>query len=64
MAAQDSRLTDHDRDLIARARKLAVARDIREHTGEADNGMAYAVALGEAKHLLAELAGRLEQLGS
>jgi hypothetical protein len=57
-------LTDEDRDYIDRARKLATAGDIKEHTGEADLGMAYAVALGEAKHLLAELADRLEKLGS
>ena len=57
-------LTDQDRDVIDRARKLARAPDVREHTGEADLGLAYAVALGEAKHLLAELARRLEQLGS
>jgi hypothetical protein len=57
-------LTDADRDHITRARKLAAAGDIKEHTGEADLGMAYAVALGEAKHLLAELADRLERLGS
>ena len=57
-------LTDADRDHIARARKLAASADIREHTGEADLGLAYAVALGEAKHLLSELAQRLEQLGS
>jgi hypothetical protein len=57
-------LTDADRDHIDRARKLAAAGDIQKHTGEADLGMAYAVALGEAKHLLAELADRVEQLGS
>lgn len=57
-------LTESDRDHIDRARKLAAVGDIKEHTGEADLGMAYAVALGEAKHLLAELADRLEQFGS
>lgn len=57
-------LTEVDRDAIARARKLAESDDVRKHTGEADLGMAYAVALGEAKHLLRELAYRLEQLGS
>lgn len=57
-------LTDSDRDHVARARKLATAADIREHTGEADLGLAYAVALGEAKHLLGELADLAERLGS
>jgi hypothetical protein len=60
-------LTTADRDYIASARKLAklvTAADVREHTGEADLGMAYAVALGEAQHLLGILADRLEQLDS
>jgi hypothetical protein len=57
-------LTESDRWFIDHARKLATAVDVRAHTGETDLGMAYAVALGEAKVLLAELARRLEQLGS
>jgi hypothetical protein len=57
-------LTDYDRDVIASARKLAAIGDVREHTGETDLGMAYAVALGEAQHLLGILADRLERLGS
>jgi hypothetical protein len=60
-------LTDYDCDVIANARKLAkltAAGDIREHTGEDDLGMAYAVALGEAQHLLDILADRVVELGS
>jgi len=60
-------LTAADLDYIASARKLArlvTAADVREHTGEADLGMAYAVALGEAQHLLGILTDRVEQLGS
>lgn len=57
-------LTEHDRRLVDRARKLADTGDVREHTGEADTGMAYAVAFGEARYLLAVLADRLEQSGS
>ena len=60
-------LTAADLDYIASARKLArlvTAADVREHTGEADLGMAYAVALGKAQYLLGILADRLEQLGS
>lgn len=57
-------LTDTDRALIDRARELAAADDICKHTGEADLDVAYARAFGSAQHLLGELAGRLEQLGS
>jgi hypothetical protein len=60
-------LTDYDRDVIASARKLAKLAadgDVREHTGESDLGMAYAVAFAEAQHLLGLLADRLERLGS
>ncbi len=61
-----SRLTDADRDLIARARKMADLRGldaIREHTGVGETDMAYAIAFGEAQHLLSELAIRLLTLG-
>jgi hypothetical protein len=57
-------LTDYDRDVIASARKLAVAGDVIKYTGETDLGMAYAVAFGKAQYLLGVLADRLEQLGS
>ncbi len=61
-------LTDSDRDLIERARKLADIGNeaaLRQHAGEPDSVLfAYIRVFGEAKHLLGELAGRLEQLGS
>jgi hypothetical protein len=61
-------LTDSDRDLIKRARKLAGLADeaaLRKHAGEPDSVLfAYIRVFGEAKHLLAELAGRLERSGS
>jgi len=59
-------LTDVDRDVIARARKLAAASGdgaVSEHTGETDPAMAYARAFGAARHLLAELASIAERLG-
>jgi hypothetical protein len=60
-------LTDHDRRIIARARKLTglppSADALREHTGATDFGMAYAVAFGEAAFLLEELAVIAERLG-
>ena len=60
-------LTDKDRDVIARARKLAGAAGhdaVREHTGYDDLAGAYAIALTEAQYLLDDLADRLERLGS
>jgi hypothetical protein len=61
-----SRLTAEDRYLIARARKLAaVPADSdanREFTGETDADHARALMLGEAKHLLGELAAVAERL--
>lgn len=56
-------LTAADRALIGRARTLAALRGpaIREHTGERDAGMALAAALGEAQHLLRELAVTAER---
>jgi len=57
-------LTDYDRDIIASARDLASAGDVRAYTGESDLGMAYAVAFAKAGYLLGILADRLEQLGS
>jgi len=57
------KLTESDRSLIDRAHLLRTA-DVCEHTGERDPALAYVRAFGEAKDLLAELAGRLEQLGS
>ncbi len=58
-------LTAADRDTIARARTVAALTGpaIRAHTGERDAGLALASALGEAQHLLAELAGIAERLG-
>ena len=60
-------LTDQDRSLIAHARELAglppSADALREHTGETDFAMAYAVAFGEAAFLLEELAVIAERLG-
>ena len=51
-------------DLAARARTLAGLADeaaLRQHTGETDSVLlAYVRALGEAKHLLGELADRLD----
>jgi hypothetical protein len=58
-----SDITGPDRDLIARARRLAAAAtqdELREHTGETDTALAYACAFGEARHLLGELADRLD----
>ena len=59
-------LTETDRDLIARARKLGEVRDstaVKKHTGEAFAGMAWAAAFGEAREVAWQLARRLEQLG-
>jgi hypothetical protein len=62
-----SRLTGMDRHIIARARKLAAVpadSDANcEFTGEADADHARALMLGEAKHLLGELAAIAERLG-
>jgi hypothetical protein len=60
-----SRLTDHDRDIIAQARELAALPSIdaiRERTGEHSLLLAYAFALGEAQERLAELAAIAERL--
>ena len=65
-ASSTSRLTDHDRDIIGRARKLEAvsgADAVREHTGEADIGMAYATAYGDARWSISELLGVIERLG-
>ena len=59
-------LTESDRDLIARARKLGEVRDstaVKKHTGTAWTSMAWAEAFGEARELAWQLARRLEQLG-
>lgn len=58
-------LTEHDRSLIAAALELAALKGnaLREHTSERDLGMAMAQALGEAQHVLRELAAALERLG-
>lgn len=62
-----ARLTDADRGIIARSRKLADAGAtldaLREHTGERDVDVSYACAFGEARHLLAELAAIADRLG-
>ena len=53
-----TRLTPHDRETIAAARKLTMLcgmAGIREHTGASDTTVAYTAVIGEAKHLLAEL---------
>lgn len=57
-------LTDRDRGIVARARKLATTTDVTGHTGEDDLTMAYAVAFGEAQFLLGELAGLAERLAA
>jgi hypothetical protein len=59
-----SRLTDADRCVIAEARAPAGLSGpaIRAHTRERDLGMAMAAALGEAQHLLWELAAIIELL--
>lgn len=60
-------LTDSDRDLITRARKLAGVSGtgaIREHTGEPDNAMAYAVAFGQARVMLEALTALTQRLES
>ena len=51
-------LDERDRELLARARKLAAlpASAVREYAGDDDSNMARAVVLGEAQYLLAELA--------
>jgi hypothetical protein len=58
-----SGLSDLDRDTIDRARELAEVNGpaVRERTGETDAGMAYAVAFGEARHLLGELVAIIER---
>jgi hypothetical protein len=61
-----SRLTEADRDRIARARKLRGLRGpeaVREYTGHQDTGMAYVTAFSEAQELLGDLAIRLLTLG-
>lgn len=55
-------ITDADRRLAIRARELEAARDIQEHTGEADIHLAYIRAFGEARHLLGELAAIVDRL--
>ena len=57
-------LTDEDRRLIAKARELAWLRadGIRKATGQQDTGMAFAAALGQAQHLLNELAAIITRL--
>jgi hypothetical protein len=56
-----ARLTDDDRDLIARARELAAlsGKEIREQAGWDDTGMILADFAGRAQLVLAELADRL-----
>ena len=56
-------LTDADRELIARARRLADLRgpDMRRHAGTTDLGMAMATALGECQFVLRELIGIIER---
>jgi len=56
-------LTSADRALIARARTMAELRGpaIRQHTRVSDPAMALASALGEAQHLLRELAAIAER---
>lgn len=62
------RLTDHDRRIIADARLLASLRagtsDVLEHTGETGITLALANALGQAQHVLRELAAIAERLGA
>jgi hypothetical protein len=58
-------LTDHDKQLIARARELAGLADldaIREWTGRGETGMAYAAALGIAQETLRRLTDLAERL--
>lgn len=65
MAAPASRLTGADRDIVARARKLAAAStadEVREYAGETDTSFAYADAFGQARRLLAELAAIAERV--
>lgn len=60
-------LSDTDKQTIARARELATlhgAEAIRQHTGQDDTAAAYAAALGEAQHLLYELASLAEKLAA
>jgi hypothetical protein len=52
-------LTEHEHLVIARARQLAGvlgAEAVRTYTGTDNTDLAYAEALGEAQHLLGELA--------
>lgn len=60
-----SSLPVYDGLTVARARQLAAvsgAAAVRDYTGEADSAMAYAAALAEAQHLLAELAAIIDRL--
>ncbi len=58
-------LTDRQREVVAKARELAGlsgAEKIREHTGDTDAGMAYAVAFGEAQWDIRELLAIIAEL--
>ncbi len=60
-----TRLTDHDREILAKARALSMLpgmASIREHTGEADNTDALVAVVGEAKWLLADLVACVTRL--
>lgn len=58
-------LTDADRELIKRARKLAALKGnaFAQHTRERDPAMAMAAALGECQNVLGQLAEVVERLG-
>lgn len=61
-----SGLSGAERLTISRARQLAAvtgAAAVREYTGVSDTELAYACALGEAQHLLAEVAAIAERPG-
>ena len=65
MTTGTTRLTDHDRGDIARAREVAArsSASIREHVSDLEASMALAEAFGEARHLLGVLADLAERLG-
>ena len=66
MTTGTTRLTDHERRTIARARELLEAddpADLGELIGEQDPDHVYPVAFGYTRELLGELAAIVERLG-
>jgi hypothetical protein len=63
--AHQATLTATDRNTIERARTVAALRGehLRRHAAERDPALAMAACLGEAQHLLGELAALAERLG-